>query len=52
MTAQELVALSQRLNQLCQQAEQELKQAGDHALIEELKQRLRTIQEATEFDSR
>lgn len=52
MTPQELVALSQRLNQLCQEAEQELNQAGDHSLVEELKLRLRSIQEATEPDSR
>lgn len=52
MTAQELVALSQKLNELCQRAELELSEAGNHSLVEELKLRLRSIQDATDFEPR
>lgn len=52
MTPQELVALSQKLHQLCQQAESKLEQAGNDSLVEELKSRLRSLQEATESIAR
>lgn len=52
MTVQELVSLSQKLNKLCQQAESDLAHAADSSsLVQELKQRLRAIEEATRFDN-
>ncbi len=47
MTVQELVSLSRKLNQLCHEAELELGDDDSNALILELKQRLRAIEEAT-----
>ncbi len=47
MTIKEFMSLSQQLNALCQQASAELADSEDSLVIQELKQRLQSLEEAT-----